>query len=229
MYDAVLRLHDVQVARAGVAARRSESKTRSQNRRDPANPADYRTLGELGSAFAEHRHPSVVLIDEIDKADIDFPNDLLTVLEPPRQFPILETNESVTARFAPIVIITSNKEKGNLPKPFLRRCVYYYVKFPEDPEILKQIITLHHQRSHQQEPNLHLLNKAVPLFQEIRKLPLQKPPGTSELLDWVEALQHFGHSDVAEALPATFAPGSIPYVELLCKLQTDFRMLATSP
>jgi MoxR-like ATPase len=220
MYDAVLRLHDVQVDKAGDS---------TQRQRDPGNPVHYRTFGELGAAFAEHRHRSIVLIDEIDKADLDFPNDLLTVLEPPRHFPIPETNESVTAELAPIVIITSNKEKGNLPKPFLRRCVYFYVKFPEDDLILKDIIKLHHLKRHQEEPQADLLNKAVPLFQEIRKLPLQKPPGTSELLDWVEALHHFGSPNVSDALPSAYEPGKIPYVELLCKLQTDFRMLTTNP
>jgi hypothetical protein len=104
--------------------------------------------------------------------------------------------------------------------------VYYYVKFPEAERVLKDIISLHHRQRHREEPRADLLNKAVPLFQEIRKLPLQKPPGTSELLDWVEALHHFDGADVSDALPSTFEPGKIPYVELLCKLQTDFMRLA---
>jgi MoxR-like ATPase len=130
VYDAILRLHDVQVNKAESPAQRSkgrhraqsqgdpatsESMQRARQQRDPADPVYYRTFGELGAAFAEEHHRSVVLIDEIDKADLDFPNDLLTVLEPPRHFPIPETNESVTAALAPIVIITSNKEKAISP------------------------------------------------------------------------------------------------------------------
>ena len=90
----------------------------------------------------------MVLIDEIDKADLDFPNDLLSVLEKPRHFNIPETGEvgkdkGITATHSPIVIITSNKEKGNLPPPFLRRCVYYFIRFPDNEEVLKRIIDLH--------------------------------------------------------------------------------------
>ena len=101
-YDAILRLHDVQIAKQGELT----------DSRNPSQPAYYRRFGAIGNAFQLKDHPCVVLIDEIDKADLDFPNDLLSVLEPPRQFVIAETGETITATHSPIVIITSNKEKG---------------------------------------------------------------------------------------------------------------------
>ena len=115
-YDAILRLHDVHLAQAtGPGA---------AGGRDPQEPMHYVTYGALGQAFRLRDCPAVVLIDEIDKADIDFPNDLLTVLDDPREFVIREADlEPVRARHPPIVIVTSNKEKGNLPAPFLRRCI----------------------------------------------------------------------------------------------------------
>lgn len=217
-YDAVLRLHDVQVRQASMD---------SNTERDPSNPKNYRTFGALGSAFIQDDSPAVVLIDEIDKADIDFPNDLLTVLEEPRTFSIPETGEEIQAKHAPIVIITSNKEKGNLPKPFLRRCIYYFVEFPDTEEQLTRIINLHHQNKHGAEASEELLKRAIPLFLDIRRNPMQKPPGTSELLDWIEALHYFDGALSPGILPESVSK-DIPYPELLYKLRTDLRFLHTS-
>jgi MoxR-like ATPase len=215
-YDAVLRLHDVQVQKV---------QTDLPLSRDPSDPKNYRTFGALGAAFTLD-YPAVVLIDEIDKADIDFPNDLLTVLEEPRSFSIPETGEEISAKHVPIVIITSNKEKGNLPKPFLRRCIYYYVEFPSEEKQLTDIINLHHQNKHGSNPDPELLSKAIPLFLDIRKNPMQKPPGTSELLDWIEALHYFDKPYMPHKLPKS-VDKSLPYVELLYKLRTDLRFLNT--
>jgi MoxR-like ATPase len=215
-YDAVLRLHDVQLQQA-------QSKIKLD--RDPSRSADYVQFGELGKAF-DSQFQSVVLIDEIDKADIDFPNDLLTVLEKPRQFTISETGQVIEAKQAPIVIITSNKEKGNLPKPFLRRCVYYYVQFPDTEDRLKRIIEMHHQEKFKVQPDPDLIDKALPLFLSIRKTKMQKLPGTSELLDWVEALHYFREPFPADKLPQE-PNRNIPYVELLYKLRTDLERLSS--
>jgi hypothetical protein len=112
-YDAVLRLHDVQTAK--LDADRPVAADRP--RRDPSDPTHYRSFGALGKAFALTTCPAVVLIDEIDKADVDFPNDLLGVLDEPWRFTIHETGETITATHYPIIIVTSNKEKGNCPPP----------------------------------------------------------------------------------------------------------------
>lgn len=213
-YDAILRLHDVQIAK--------HSKTSGS--RDPSQPADYRRFGALGKAFSLPDYPGVVLIDEIDKADLDFPNDLLSVLEPPRQFEIAETGETLTAACPPIVIITSNKEKGNLPAPFLRRCVYHYIRFPEEPAALDAIIKLHLETG-KAAAEQALMDKAVRLFLKIRRSGIAKPPSTSELLDWVRCLLDF------EAVPWSMAQlpeepdATLPYLEVLFKLRTDWERL----
>ncbi|MDZ8241501.1 MAG: MoxR family ATPase [Nostoc sp. ChiQUE01a] len=149
-YDAILRLHDVQTQKVEQQSPVNSVGTDKENR-NPANPKDYRRFGALGKAFQLKNCPAVVLIDEIDKADLDFPNDLLTVLDEPWAFNIKETGETIRATYPrkdseksdtkidcrPIVIITSNKEKGNLPAPFLRRCLYHYVDFPNDKKQLQ--------------------------------------------------------------------------------------------
>lgn len=137
-YDAILRLHDVQTQKAKL----ENNNQYKGNTKNPDIPEDYLTFGAIGKAFRSDER-AVVLIDEIDKADIDFPNDLLTVLDEPWEFKIRETGETITAKSdcQPIVIITSNKEKGNLPAPFLRRCIYYYVKFPNNPDALQKLLT----------------------------------------------------------------------------------------
>ena len=231
-YEAILRLHDVQTAKfeaEASAAKKGAVKEGAATaedtavRRDPRNPKDYRHLGALGNAFSSVDRPAVVLIDEIDKADIDFPNDLLTVLDKPWKFEIPETGETIQAKpeYIPLVFITSNKEKGELPAPFLRRCIYCYVDFPDDPERLKAIVRAHYKQREVQPPAGGLLDAAVKRFLELRKTgELFKKPGTSEFLDWVEALRNF------EGVPYPVdkvGTGTLPFPELLFKLWEDFR------
>jgi MoxR-like ATPase len=162
-YDAVSRLRDSQLGDEKVH-----------------DIAAYIRRGKLWDAFdAESR--VVLLIDEIDKADIEFPNDLLQELDR-MEFHVYETGETVKARHRPVVIITSNNEK-ELPDAFLRRCFFHYIRFP-DPETLKKIVRVHH-------PDIkdHLLSVALTQFFELRETPgLKKKPSTSEVLDWLKLL-----------------------------------------
>ncbi len=162
-YDAVSRLRDSQLGEARV--------------RDVAN---YIRRGKLWEAFAAEERV-VLLIDEIDKADIEFPNDLLQELDR-MEFHVYETGETVMARHRPIVIITSNNEK-ELPDAFLRRCFFHYIRFP-DMETLKKIVAVHY-------PGIKaaLLSTALTQFLEIRETPgLKKKPSTSEVLDWLKLI-----------------------------------------
>ncbi len=244
-YDAILRLHDVQTEKYNRDSQHQASKPETQNNnqeqdkntRDPSNPRDYRTFGALGNAFLSDK-PAVVLIDEIDKADIDFPNDLLTVLDEPWKFEIRETGETgdkaITAKHKPIVIITSNKEKGNLPAPFLRRCIYYYVKFPDTADKLQEIVSIHYQHKQEQEnqenissPDSELVTQAANLFLTIRKdKGLFKIPGTSEFLDWLYAL-HLCQTKQNPKPPYLIqdlqAGKRIPYRELIFKIRQDWQ------
>jgi len=163
VYDTVQRLYDSQFGEGNVR-----------------DIKQYIKLGKMGDSFTSDERV-VLLIDEIDKADIEFPNDLLWELDQ-MNFYIPETSETITAKQRPIVVITSNAEK-ELPDAFLRRCVFHYIAFP-DQDMMKQIINVHY-------PNLEteLVRTAVNAFYSIRNLPgLQKKPSTSELLDWVQAL-----------------------------------------
>jgi MoxR-like ATPase len=232
-YDSILRLHDVQLRRHDRQdSRANEPEARRKSaKRDPENPMDYVTYGALGKAFKLAACPAVVLIDEIDKADIDFPNDLLTVLEKPWKFEIHEADEPpIQAKHPPIVIITSNKEKGNLPAPFLRRCIYYYIEFPSDPLRLKAIVDAHYEARKEQEdtpaPAANLVDAAARRFLDIRaKGDLYKKPGTSEFLDWLEALRGFRDlKDLASLLGDPNA--KLIYPELLFKLRTDWQRYA---
>jgi MoxR-like ATPase len=162
-YDAVSRLRDSQLGEARV--------------HDIAN---YIKRGKLWEAFTASERP-VLLIDEIDKADIEFPNDLLQELDR-MEFHVYETGETVTADTRPVVIITSNNEK-ELPDAFLRRCFFHYIRFP-DADTMKQIVDVHF-------PDLksRLLREALTVFYEVREVPgLKKKPSTSELLDWIKLL-----------------------------------------
>ena len=162
-YDAVARLRDGQLG--------------EERARDIAN---YIKRGKLWEAFAAGERP-VLLIDEIDKADIEFPNDLLQELDR-MEFFVYETNEVVKARQRPIVIITSNNEK-ELPDAFLRRCFFHYIKFP-DAKTMEDIVEVHF-------PGVkkRLVAEALKVFYEIRDVPgLKKKPSTSELLDWLKLL-----------------------------------------
>src|SRR5262250_2042084 len=162
-YDAVSRLRDSQLGDARV--------------KDIRN---YIRRGKLWDAFISDERP-VLLIDEIDKADIEFPNDLLLELDR-MEFYVYETGETVKARRRPVVIITSNNEK-ELPDAFLRRCFFHYIKFP-DPDTMRAIVEVHF-------PNLkgRLVSEALKVFYEIREVPgIKKKPSTSELLDWIKLL-----------------------------------------
>ncbi|ENY71175.1 AAA family ATPase [Aeromonas diversa] len=162
-YDAVARLRDSQLGDPRVA-----------------DIQHYIRRGKLWQAFTADQRP-VLLIDEIDKADIEFPNDLLLELDR-MMFDVYETGERVTARQRPIVIITSNNEK-ELPDAFLRRCFFHYIRFPEKEE-MAAIVRMHY--PHLKE---ELLGEALELFFELREVPgLRKRPSTSELLDWVRLL-----------------------------------------
>jgi MoxR-like ATPase len=166
----------------------------------------YIKLGPLGQTFAaKERH--VLLIDEIDKADLEFPNDLLRELDEMR-FSIVETNEEITAQHRPVVLITSNNEK-ELPDAFLRRCIFYYIEFPDVP-LMRKIIDVHH-------PNLDakLLDQVLIKFYWLREQnELRKKPSTSELIDWISALLRSGISmDKIEA--------HIPFIGALLKKEQD--------
>ena len=164
-YDAVSRLRDSQLGDPRVSDIRN-----------------YIRRGKLWEAFTAPRLP-VLLIDEIDKADIEFPNDLLQELDR-MEFFVYETGETVKAEQRPIVIITSNNEK-ELPDAFLRRCFFHYIKFP-DRETMEAIIRVHF-------PDIarELVREALTIFYDIREVPgLKKKPSTSELLDWLKLLLH---------------------------------------
>ena len=162
-YDAVARLRDGQLG--------------EERARDIAN---YIKKGKLWEAFEAEKRP-VLLIDEIDKADIEFPNDLLQELDR-MEFYVYETGETISARQRPVVIITSNNEK-ELPDAFLRRCFFHYIKFPDD-ETMSSIVDVHF-------PGIkkRLVSEALKTFYQMRDVPgLKKKPSTSELLDWLKLL-----------------------------------------
>ena len=163
VYDVVQRLYDSQFGNEGVD-----------------DIAKYVKLGKLGEAF-DSEEQVVLLIDEIDKADLEFPNDLLWELDK-MEFYIPETKQTVKAKNRPIVIITSNAEK-ELPDAFLRRCIFHYIEFP-DEEQMREIINVHF--DHVED---HLLEQVLNTFYWIRGLyNLQKKPSTSEVIDWIHAL-----------------------------------------
>jgi MoxR-like ATPase len=225
-YDAILRLHDVEIQKSYSKA---ELDSQQDGERNPRNPKNYREFGALGKAFIVEDCPAVVLIDEIDKADVDFPNDLLTVLDKPMQFEIRETGEvgakAIKAIHEPIIIITSNKEKGNLPAPFLRRCVYYYLKFPSKAEELEKIAEIRYKVKLDElgdSPTPNLIQSAAQRFLKIREdKGLFKLPGTSEFLDWLQALQSFDEIPYPDSQLVEDNP--LPYPELLFKLRQDFQ------
>ncbi len=178
VYDTIQRLYDSQFGEEGVD-----------------DIGHYIKLGKLGEAFKSDNDP-VLLIDEIDKADLEFPNDLLWELDK-MEFYIHETKETVSAKKRPIVIITSNAEK-ELPDAFLRRCIFHYIEFP-DKELMEEIVKVHF-------PDLkdNLLQECMEQFYWIRSLKdIRKKPSTSELVDWIQALLLGGISaeEVKEKMP----------------------------
>lgn len=146
--------------------------------------SSYIKLGNLGEAFARDEQV-VLLIDEIDKADLEFPNDLLWELDQ-MEFYIPENKQTVKAKQRPIVIITSNAEK-ELPDAFLRRCIFHFIEFPSE-ELMEKIVRVHYPEVEQ-----NLLTEAMEGFYGLRDMPgIQKKPSTSELLDWIQALAYSG-------------------------------------
>ena len=189
MYDTVQRLYDSQFGEG-----------------DVSDISRYIKLGKLGEAFTSDQQ-AVLLIDEIDKADLEFPNDLLWELDR-MEFYISETKETVRTKHRPIVIITSNAEK-ELPDAFLRRCIFHYIEFPTEDK-MREIINVHFGNVDQK-----LVNEALKAFYDIRQMrDIQKKPSTSELLDWIQALQIAG-CDV------TKIADEIPYMGVLLKKNQD--------
>lgn len=193
MYDTVQRLYDSQFGEG-----------------DVSNIKQYIKLGKLGEAFTSEEQV-VLLIDEIDKADLEFPNDLLWELDK-MEFFINETKETIRTKHRPIVIITSNAEK-ELPDAFLRRCIFHYIEFP-DAEKMEEIIKVHYP-----DINKHLVEKAMEAFYEIRKMDqLQKKPSTSELLDWLQALMISG-------VDIETITDKVPFTGVLLKKNQDIEIM----
>jgi MoxR-like ATPase len=189
VYDTVQRLNDARFGEGNVS-----------------DVKHYIRMGSLGQSFTADEQV-VLLIDEVDKADIEFPNDLLNELDE-MNFHVLETDERISARYRPIVIITSNSEK-ELPDAFLRRCVFHYIEFP-DRDLMTQIVGVHH-------PALadSLLQQALERFYELRSIEtLRKKPSTSELIDWLQAL-------VAAGVTADQLEDKLPFLGVLMKKETD--------
>ncbi len=193
VYDTVQRLYDSQFGEGNVA-----------------DIKQYIKLGKLGEAFTADKQV-VLLIDEIDKADLEFPNDLLWELDK-MQFYINETKETITTKHRPIVIITSNAEK-ELPDAFLRRCIFHYIEFP-DADKMQDIINVHFGNIDQK-----LCQRALEAFYEIRKMDeIQKKPSTSELLDWIQALMISG-VDIENL------SSEMPFVGVLLKKNQDIDVM----
>lgn len=198
-YDAVSRLND--------------SRFSSENEKNKVNNIEnYIKLSPMGLAF-ECEKKSILLIDEIDKADIEFPNDLLLELDQ-MEFVITETGRLVKAKQRPLTIITSNNEK-ELPDAFLRRCIFHYIDFP-DSSLMNDIV-----KSHLPKIDSTLLDDALKTFFKLRRMDdLKKKPSTSELLDWIKILVHQG----ANLIPME----KIPYIGTLIKNEDDLFDYASS-
>ena len=196
VYDVVQRLYDSQFGNAGVD-----------------DIAKYIKLGKLGEAFSADEQV-VLLIDEVDKADLEFPNDLLWELDQ-MEFYIPETKETVKAKYRPIVIITSNAEK-ELPDAFLRRCVFHYIEFP-DQEQMEEILRVHFDKLDER-----LVQQALAAFYWIRELRgIEKKPSTSELVDWLRAM-------VAGGVDPRRIEREIPFAGVLLKKDKDLQLLQKS-
>ncbi len=194
VYDAVQRLHDSRF-----------------NDKDVRDIRQYIRFGPLGESFrAPERR--VLLIDEIDKADLEFPNDLLHEIDRMR-FRVLETDDEIVAKHRPVVVITSNNEK-ELPDAFLRRCVFHFIEFP-DKELMERIVHVHH-------PDLaeRMIEQSLAVFYELRAFSrLRKRPSTSELIDWLSALKAAGISSVK-------LDGELPFIGALLKREQDLMSFA---
>jgi len=199
-YDAVARLRDSQLANERVN-----------------DMAHYIKKGPLWKAF-ENEEQSVLLIDEIDKADIEFPNDLLLELDK-MEFYVYELQQTIKAKIRPILIITSNNEK-ELPDAFLRRCLFHYIRFP-DRETMQQIIDVHY-------PGLEekLMEEAMRVFYQLRDIHgLKKKPTTSELLDWIKLLK-LGKVNALDLEQVDLVNNMPPYAGTLLKNEQDYDLLS---
>lgn len=193
VYDVVQRLYDSQFGNAGVD-----------------NIKKYIKLGKLGEAFSSDEQV-ILLIDEIDKADLEFPNDLLWELDQ-MEFYIPETKETIKAKNRPIVIITSNAEK-ELPDAFLRRCVFHYIDFP-DVNQMEDIIRVHFPQIEKK-----LVENCLEAFYKIRSIyGIEKKPATSELIDWIQAL-------IIEGIDPKLLKDTIPFAGVLIKKDKDLKKL----
>ena len=196
VYDVVQRLYDSQFGTDGVD-----------------DIKKYVKLGKIGDAFSSEKQV-ILLIDEIDKADLEFPNDLLWELDK-MEFYIPETGETVKAKKRPIVIITSNAEK-ELPDAFLRRCIFHYIEFPNE-ELMKEIIKVHF-------PDLedNIIKQTIAAFYYVRSLrDIQKKPSTSEIIDWIQALTISG-------IPVEKITKEIPFAGVILKKNEDIDALERS-
>jgi len=194
-YDTLTRLND---SRFG------------DSRRDVSNIEEYITMGKIGQAFMAERR-TVLLIDEIDKADTDFQDDMLDVLDQ-MTFDIMEIDKTVQARHRPVIIITSNAKK-DLSDPFLGRCNFHHIAFP-DPKMMRKIISVHF-------PGLeeNLLEGAVTAFYGLRELDaVEKKPATRELINWIRALK----AD-PDFTPKKLQKGDVPYLGILFKKSGDYQ------
>ena len=197
-YDTLTRLND---------SRFGDSK------RDVSNIEDYIKMGKIGQAFtAETR--TILLIDEIDKADTDFQDDMLDVLDQ-MQFDIIEIDKTMTARHRPVIVITSNAKK-DLSDPFLGRCNFHHIAFP-DPEMMRRIVNVHF-------PNLSddMLDACIAAFYRIREFKgIEKKPATRELINWIRALKTDPDSRVR-----ALEKGETPFLGILFKKSNDLQMAA---
>ena len=179
--------------------------------RDVSNIEEYIRMGKIGQAFVSDERV-VLLIDEIDKADTDFQDDMLDILDQ-MQFDIIEIDKTVTAKHRPIVVITSNAKK-DLSDPFLGRCNFHHIAFPE-PDMMKMIV-----RVHFPEIDKELLNSAVQAFYRLREIRnVEKKPATRELINWIRALRSDPDFRVKDLVK-----GNIPYLGVLFKKSPDYTM-----
>jgi len=199
-YDTLTRLND---------SRFGDSK------RDVSNIEDYIKMGKIGQAFTADTR-TVLLIDEIDKADTDFQDDMLDVLDQ-MEFDIIEIDKTIQAKHRPVFIITSNAKK-DLSDPFLGRCNFHHIAFP-DPKMMRQIIKVHFT-----DLDSELTENAIAAFYKLRELEaIEKRPATRELLNWIRAL-----SSDPDFKPGRLAKGDVPFMGILFKKSQDFTRAVTA-
>jgi len=197
-YDTLTRLND---------SRFGDSK------RDVSNIEEYIRMGKIGQAFVADKR-TVLLIDEIDKADTDFQDDMLDVLDQ-MEFDIIEIDKTVKAKFRPVIIITSNAKK-DLSDPFLGRCNFHHIAFP-DPKMMRKIIKVHFP-----EIDTDLLENAITAFYRMREIDaIEKKPATRELINWIRALR----AD-PDFKPKQLVKGDLPYLGVLFKKSRDYEQAA---